>query len=100
KDARALQGDVDAKFLPRQRRRILDRGYLDLAVADTDGIARDRHLAGKPSMHGIEAQEVRVGFDRGKVVDAHNLDLVTIRFSDGAQHIASDSSEAVDRDPN
>ena len=37
---------------------------LDGAVADADGVALDRHLAGKAAVHGIVAQQMRVGFDR------------------------------------
>ena len=41
-----------------------------------------------------------VGLDRGEIVDADDLDVVTSRFGNGAQHIATDAAEPVDTDTN
>ena len=51
-------------------------------------------------MHRIEAQEMRVGLDRRQVVDGDDLDIIALRFHDGAQHVAADAAEPVDGDPN
>ena len=99
-DPRALQRNIDPEVLPRQRRRILDGGHLDQAVADADGVALDRHLARKAAVHGIEAQEMRIGLDRGEIVDADDLDIGAPRFGDGTQHVAADAAEPVDADTN
>jgi hypothetical protein len=55
-DAGAFHRDVDAEILPRQRGRVLDGGDLDGAVADADGVAFDRDLAGEAAVHAVEAQ--------------------------------------------
>src|SRR5262249_2616782 len=70
------------------------------AVADADRVALDRHLAGKAAVHGIEAQEMRIGLDRGEIVDADDLDIGAPRFGDGTQHVAADAAEPVDADTN
>src|ERR1019366_6192348 len=62
-DAGAFHRDVDAEILPRQRGGVLDGGDLDGAVADADGVAFDRDLAGEAAVHAVEAQQVRIGFD-------------------------------------
>src|SRR6516225_4606563 len=95
-DARALECNIDAEVLPRQRRRLLDGGHLDQAVADADRVTLDRHLAGKAAVHGIEAQQMRIGLDRGEIVDADDLDIGTPRFGDGPQHVPADAAEPVD----
>jgi flagella basal body P-ring formation protein FlgA len=41
-----------------------------------------------------------VGLDRGEIVDADDLDVVTRRFGNGAQHVATDATEPVDPDSN
>ena len=43
-DAGAFQRDVDAELLVRQLGRVLDRGDLDRAAADVDGVALDLDL--------------------------------------------------------
>ncbi len=99
-NAGALERDVDAELSPRQRCRVLDGGYLDRAVADIDRVALDRDLAGKAAVHGIEAQQMGVGLDRGEIVDGDDLDVVTPRFGNGAKHVAADAAEPVDTDTN
>ena len=51
-------------------------------------------------MHGIEAQQMGIGLDRGEIVDADDLDIGTSRFGDGAQHVAPDAAEPVDAHTN
>jgi hypothetical protein len=42
---------------------------------------------------------MRVGLDRAEVVDADHFDVGALRFRDGAQHVAADAAESVDRNP-
>ena len=65
-----------------------------------DGVAFDRHLAGKPAVDGVKAQEVSVGFDRGKIVNGDDVDVVAAGLDDGAQHIAADAAKSIDRNAN
>ena len=55
---------------------------------------------GKAAVHGIEAQQMRIGLDRGEIVDGHDLDVLAVRFGDGAQHVAADTAKPVDGDTN
>jgi hypothetical protein len=43
---------------------------------------------------------MRIGFDRREIVDGNDLDVVAVRFGDGAQHVATDATEPVDGDTN
>ena len=98
-DAGAFQRDIDVQVLPRQRGRIFDGGNLHGAAAGIDGVAGDGHFVRKPAVHGIVAQQVRIGFDRSEVVGGHHLDVGAARFDDRAQDVAPDPPEAVDCDP-
>ena len=51
-------------------------------------------------MHEIEAQQMRVGFDRREIVDGDDLDVVALRFGDGPQHVATDAAKSVDGNTN
>ena len=51
-------------------------------------------------MHGIEAQQMRIGLDRREIVDGDDLDVPAVCFDDGAQHVAADAAESVDGDAN
>ena len=51
-------------------------------------------------MHGVVAQQMRVGLDRAEIVDADDLDVVAAGFDDGAQHVAADAAESVDGNAN
>ena len=95
-NAGAFQCDVDAEVLPRQLRGILERGDLDGAVADTDGIALHCHCAGETAVYAVVAQQMRVSLDRAEIVDADDFDILALCFGDGAQHVAADASEPVD----
>ena len=66
------------------------------AVAATDGVALDRHLAGKAAVHAVVAQQMRVGLDRREIVDGDDFDVVAAGFDDGAQDIAADAAKPVD----
>ena len=81
-------------------RRVLDGGHLDHAVADADGVALDLDLAGKAAVHGVEAQQMRIGFDRREIVDGDDLDVLAVCLGDGAQHVAADAAKSVDGDTN
>ena len=98
-DAGAFHRDVDAEIFPGQRRGILHGGHLDRAVADADGVALHGDFAGEAAMHAVEAQKMRVGFDRAEIVDAHHLDVRAAAFGDGAQDIAADAAKPVDGNP-
>ena len=50
-------------------------------------------------MHGIEAQQMRIGFDRSEVVDADDFDIRAAGLRDSPQHIAADAAKPVDCDP-
>ena len=51
-------------------------------------------------MHGIEAQEVRIGFDRSEIVDGKDFEILAPRFDRRTQNIAADAAEPVDGDAN
>ena len=63
-------------------------------------VALDRDLAGKAAVHGIEAQQVRVGLDRSEIVDGDDFDIVAVGLDDGAQDIAADAAKAVNGNAN
>ena len=46
-------------------------------------------------MHRVEAQQMRVGFDRAQIVDADHFDILAAGFGDGAQDVAADAAEPV-----
>ena len=48
-------------------------------------------------MHGIIAQQMRVGFHRAQIVQRHHFDVAAPAFHDGAQHKTPDAAKAVDR---
>ena len=50
-------------------------------------------------MHGVEAQQMRVGLDRAEIVDADDLDILAAGLGDGPQDVAADAAKPVDRDP-
>ena len=50
-------------------------------------------------MHAVEAQQMRVGLDRPEIVDRDDFDVLAAGFHDGAQHVAPDAAETVDRHP-
>ncbi len=49
-------------------------------------------------MHGVVAEEMRVGFDRAEIVEAQDLDVLAAAFDDGAQDQAADAAETIDGD--
>ena len=72
----AAERDVDAEFLPRQLRRIAFGGDLDRAIAVADGVAFHGDFVREAAMHRVEAQQVRIGFDRAEIVDADDFDVL------------------------
>jgi hypothetical protein len=49
------------------------------------------------AVHAIETEQVRIGLDRGEIVDGDDLDVGALRFDDGAQNVAANTPEPVDR---
>src|SRR5947209_9143714 len=96
-NAGAFERDVDAELPMRQRGRVADRRYPDLLTVNDERIALDRDLAREAAVNGIEPQEMGVGLDRAEIVDGHDLDVLPSGLDDGAQYVAPDSPEAVDR---
>ena len=47
-------------------------------------------------MHAVEAQQVRIGFDRREIVDGDDFDVGALGLGDGAQDIAADAAEPID----
>ena len=97
-DAGAFERDVDAERLMGQLGRVPDRRDLDLAHADIDGVAGNLHFVREAAVDGIVTQEMRVGFNRAKVVERDHLDVLAAQLHDGAQDIAADAPKAVDGD--
>ncbi len=63
-------------------------------------VAVDFDLAGEAAVHGIVAQQMRIGFDRSEIIDGDDLDVGAFGFGDGAHDIAADAAKAIDGDPN
>ena len=51
-------------------------------------------------MHRIETQQMRVGLDRGEIVDGDDVDVVALGFDDRAQDIATDTAETINGNAN
>jgi hypothetical protein len=96
-DAGALERDIDAEIAVRKFGGVLDRGDFDLAAADIYPIFAGFHFARKLAVHGVETKQVRVGGDGAEIVDGDDFDVLAARLVDGAQDVAPDPSEAVDR---
>ena len=71
--------------------------YTNLAAAHIDAVAGHGDLGGETAMDRIVAQQMRVGFDRTKIVDCHDLNVVASRFDDRAQNVSTDPAKSVDR---
>ncbi len=97
-NAGALQRNVDAELFPRQLAGILDRGDFDLSGAAVDAVALNLDLAREAAVNGIEPQQMRIGLDRGEIVDGHDLHVLATGFGQGAQHVAANAAEPVDGD--
>ena len=75
---------------------ILDRGDLELLLADGDGVALDLDLMREAAVHAVVAQQMRIGLDRAEIVDGDHVDVLAARFVDGAQDVAADAAKSVD----
>ena len=95
-DAGAFERDVDAEILPGKLGRILDRGDLELLLADGDRIAVHSHFMRETAMHAVVAQQVRVGLDGAEIVDGDHVDVLASGLVDGADDVAADAAESVD----
>ena len=69
-----------------------DRSDLDRTSPDIDGVAIDLHLAWKPSVDAVVAQQVRIGFHWPEIVDGHHVDVTTPGFDDRTQDVDSPHS--------
>ena len=99
-DAGAFERDVDAHGGVRQVGRIAFCGHLDRAAAYIDGVAGNGHGVRETAMDAVEAQQMRIGFDRAEIVDGNDFDIGTTGFDDGAQDVAADAAKAIDGDAN
>jgi len=50
-------------------------------------------------VHGVKAQQVRVGLNWREIVDGNYRNVLTIALDDGPQNIAADTAKSVDGDP-
>jgi hypothetical protein len=97
-DAGAFESNVDAELFVRQLGRVLDRRDLDGLTVDHDRVALHGHFARKATVDRIVSQKMGIGLDRAEVVDGDDLDVLAAALHDGAQDVAPDASEPVDRD--
>ena len=95
-DAGAFERDVDAEVLPGKLGRVLDRGDLELLLADGDGIAVNLHLMREAAVHAVVAKQVRIGLDRAEIVDGDHVDVLAAGFIDRAHDVAADAAKSVD----
>jgi hypothetical protein len=51
-------------------------------------------------MHGIEAQQMGVGFHRAQVIDGDDLHIRAATLQNGSQDEAADATKAIDGDAN
>jgi hypothetical protein len=51
-------------------------------------------------MHGVEAQQMRIGLDRPEIVDGDDLDVLATGFRGGAQHETTNPPKPVYCNPN
>lgn len=98
--AGALHDDIDVKLAPRQLGRIGLGGHLDCATVEHNAVAIDLDRPREATVDGIVLEQVRVGFDRRKVIDRDDLNIRAARFLDRAQNTAANAAKPVDRYPN
>src|SRR5690606_34331449 len=98
-DPGAFQRNVNAELAPGQLFRIADRRNLETLAVRDDRVAIDLHLARKAAMYRIVAEEMRIGFDRSKIVDGDDLDILASRFQDCPDDIAADPAKSIDSYP-
>ena len=96
--ARALEHDVAAVLLVRKLGRIALGGDGDLLAIDDDRVLERLDLALENPVHRVVLEEVR---ERLRLVDVVDVDDVEVHpaLDCGAEDVATDASEAVDRDP-
>ena len=93
-DAGTFQHDVD--MLPWQFGRVANCRDRNGAAAHVDHGFAALDFDGKPPVHRIIPEQVRIGFDRPKIVDRHDFDVGSPAFNDGTQDVASNSAKPVD----
>jgi len=66
------------------------------ALARNDQVVTvNADLRREAAMNRIKTQQMRIGLDRTKIVDANDLDILSPGLHDRAQDIASNATEAV-----
>ena len=91
---------LETQFLVRQFGRVLARRHLELSAARVDRVAGNGDRMREAAVHGIEAQQMRIGLDRPQIVDRYHLDVGAAGFDDGPEDIAADAAKAIDCDAN
>ena len=95
--AGALQDEIDAKFAPRQARRIRLREHGDAATIDHERVLGRLHVLWVPTVDGVVLEKVGKVFGRDDVVHRHEIKLLDLgNDSEGG---AADAAEPVDSDP-
>ncbi len=95
--AGAFHRNVDVEFFPGQFGRVAFRRHPDRACAAINAVFGRGDSAGKTSVYGIKAQQMRIGFHRPKIVHRDNLDVLAAGFNDPAQNVAANTSKSVNR---
>ncbi len=99
--AGALEHDVDLQVFPGQLGRIAFGAHLDPVAVYDHGLAFHRDRAGKFSVDGVVARQMRIGLRVAEVVDRDELQIVSLSaFIMSAQDVATYSSVPVDGDSN
>jgi len=98
--AGGLEHDVDAEVFPRQLRRLLLGEDLDLVAVDGDAVRAGADVSGIGAVHRVVLEQVRERLGIRQVVDGDEVEIRHARELGGAQHLPSDSAEAVDANLN
>src|SRR6185503_6005104 len=97
-EPRAFENDVDAERLPRQLGRVALGEHLDAVAVDDECAVLDADRAAEPAVRGIVREQVRIDLRIAQVVECDELKVVLLTvFVMGAQDVAPDAAEAVDR---
>jgi len=98
-DAGGLDDEVNLQVLPRQLERVAVADDGDVLAVDGDGgVVDDLHVRVERSEDGVVLEQVRRLLDTSAVVDRDELESRGLAALEAAHEVASDTSEAVDRD--
>src|ERR1035437_7169632 len=95
-NAGALHRNVDVKRLVGQIAWIANGRNSDALARNYHVVAVDADLSREAAMNRIKTQQMRIGLDRTKIVDADDLDILSLGLHYRTQDVASDATEAVD----